>query len=489
MSLNRKQKEIKLAMLEEKSCRLASKDVLSFTKKTFDIFKSSQFHDTYYKLLDLFSKGIIKKLMITIPPQHGKSEGSTKRLPSCMLGNNPDLKIAIASYNTPFARKFNRSIQRIIDTKTYARIFPNTKINGKAVVTVQSWLRNADEFEIVEKRGNLKAIGRGGSLTGNPVDILLIDDLYKDFEEGNSPVVLDSVWNWYTTVADTRLHNDSQQIIVFTRWNENDLVGKIEEKEDVITLDCFLDHYDPNTWYKINFEAIKDSPPTELDPRKMGEPLWPARHSLQKLEASKKLEPDNFQCLYQGNPQPKEGYLYKSFRNYDYIPESVRRRESYTDTADTGKDYLCSIIYSYDPSSRNDIYVEDVYYTPEAMEITEPETAKRLESKKTQKAYIESNNGGRGFGRNVKKLCKRAMEIDSFHQSGNKESRIYSNSASVQQCLIFPKDWSSRWPDFYIAMTRYKKMFKANKFDDGPDCCTGIIEKVIDRKSSILDAL
>ena len=127
-------------------------------------------------------------------------------------------------------------------------------------------MRNSDEFEIVNHKGSLKAVGRGGALTGNPVDVLIIDDLYKDYEEGNSPIVLESAWNWYTSVADSRLHNDSQQLIVFTRWNEKDLVGRLEEKENVIELDCLLDEYDPEAWYKINFEALKESESTSWTP-------------------------------------------------------------------------------------------------------------------------------------------------------------------------------------------------------------------------------
>ena len=485
-SMNREEKIKLIQLKKEKRKRRARNNLLAFAMYTYPKFQATWFHKKYYNILDLFAKGVIKKLIITIPPQHGKSLGSTINLPAFLLGLNPDLKIAITSYNTVFARKFNRSIQRLIDSEEYRELFPETQINSKNVVTNNNYLRNADEFEIVDREGGVKGVGRGGALTGNPVDILINDDIYKDYEEGNSPIILDSAWNFYTTVADTRLHNDSQQLIVFTRWNQGDLVGRIEDKETVVTLDKELEEYDDKVWYKINFEAIKISEKTDLDPRDIDDPLWPERHSLEKLKRSQSLDPENFNSLYQGNPQPREGLLYSGFVTYDTLPELIVI-DNYTDVADTGKDYLCSGVYGID--DENKIYLLDVLYTPEAQEKTEPWTAALLERNNVVTAHIESNNGGRGFARNVEKLINSPITIDSFHQSGNKESRIYTNSAAVQQRVHMPSDWSVRWPDFYMAVTTYRKNFKANKFDDAPDMLSGIIEKVDNDGLSILDAL
>jgi len=152
--------------------------------------------------------------MVFMPPQHGKSEGSTRRLPAFILGNSPDTKVAVISYNAPKARKFNREIQRIIDTDEYRDIFPGVRLNVSNVVTVgSSWLRNADECEIVGFRGGFKTVGVGGALTGDPVDVLIMDDIYKDAKSAWSPVVRESISDWYDTVAETRLHNDSKQLI------------------------------------------------------------------------------------------------------------------------------------------------------------------------------------------------------------------------------------------------------------------------------------
>ena len=203
------------ALTHDKGVVDSRKNLLHFTKNTLEGFDIQPYHKAYYTLLDSFAKGHIKRLIVTMPPQHGKSEGSTRRLPAQILGLFPDKKVAVASYNTTFASKFNRDIQRIIDTKLYNEIFPDTTLNKSNVVTVSSnYLRNSLEFEIVNRKGGLKSVGRGGALTGNKVDVMIMDDLYKDYMEANSPIIRDSVWDWYTTVVDSRLHNNSQQLIL-----------------------------------------------------------------------------------------------------------------------------------------------------------------------------------------------------------------------------------------------------------------------------------
>ena len=437
------------------------------------------FHGVYYEVLNRFANGDIKKLMVTISPQHGKSSASTELLPSFMLGINPDLNIAIASYSATFAKKFNRKIQRIIDDKDYHNVFSETSLANNTFSDFNSkgYLRTAEEFEIVNASGSLKAVGRGGALTGSPVDVMILDDLYKDYEEANSPIIRQAVIDWYTTVIKTRLHNDSQELIVFTRWHEEDLIGWLEEKEEVITLDSFedLDNIPKGAWVKINFEAIKETAPTKIDPRGIGQALWPEKHDVEKLLKTRSLDVENFNCLYQGNPISKEGLMYSDFKTYSMLPE-IREIKNYTDTADTGKDFLCSINYAMPLDwGDNNIYILDVIYTQEPMEKTEPMVINMLNKWRVSESDIESNNGGRGFARTVEKSVNTV--INSFPQRSNKESRIYTRRAQVNRDIVFPKDWATRWPEFYSAITRFKKKFKANKHDDCADTLTGIVEK------------
>lgn len=434
-------------------------------------------HITYYTILEAFALGMVKRLIVTMPPQHGKSEGSTRLLSAFLLGKNPNLRIAIASYADSFAKKFNRDVQRVIDCEAYRAIFPDTKL-GDGVSREAT--RTASEFEIVGKTGSLKVVGRGGGLTGNPVDVMILDDLYKDAMEGNSPTIREAVYEWYSSVVRTRLHNNSQELIVFTRWHEDDLIGTLEKNERVIEIKSFDDirnlpqGYD--VWAKVNFDAIKESDPTDLDPRQQGQPLWAERHSLESLLAKRKLDPHTFECLYQGRPASREGLLYSSFQTYEALPTSdnIRKRGAYIDTADTGEDYLCAISYVVDKVG--DVFVTDVVYTQEAMELTEGACASMLIRNDCKFANIESNNGGRGFARAVQRLAP-SIRVEWFHQSGNKEARIITNAPSVMQRVHFPADWSIRWQTFHQHIVTFKRIFRANQHDDCADALTGIIEK------------
>lgn len=456
----------------------ARRSLKYFVEKTEPNYEFTQFHLNYLEIVNRFAHGKIKKLIVTVPPQHGKSLISTINLPSYIFGINPNAKIAIASYSSTFASKFNRLIQRKIDEKNYSEIFPSTKLSGTNVVTVaDNYLRNSEEFEIVNHTGSLKAVGRGGSLTGNPVDIMIMDDLYKDYAEGNSPTIRESVWDWYLSVVLTRLHNDSQQLIVFTRWHEDDLIGRLEKREVVITIDKFeqLENIPKNAWVKINFEAIKRTEKTEIDCRDYEGPLFESKHSYEKLIEQEKLNKHGFACLYQGNPTSAAGLLYSTFKTYSEKKYIKKISKNYTDTADSGDNMLCSICY--DVGTDGNIYVTDVIYTDEGMEKTENYVSAMLTRNDTNVSDIESNNGGKSFARAVDLKTESKIIVRHFHQSNNKESRIISNQPAVNHLIHMPEDWHIRWSLFYEHLTSFKKLFTANKFDDSADAITGVIEK------------
>ncbi len=448
-----------------------------FATKVYPSFRRTPFHEAYYRILDRFARGDIRKLMVSVPPQHGKSLGSSVLMPAYMLGLNPNLKVAISSYNQALASRFNRRIQRIIDLDAYSDIFPETKI--KPLSSRSEYVRTSTQADIVGHRGEILAVGREGPLTGNEVDIFILDDLYKDAMEANSPIVRENCWEWYTSVVRTRLHNSSQELIVFTRWHEEDLMGKLLEKEKSVRLSQWkqIDNLDPSNWLVVNFEALKESPPTEIDPRKEGEALWPQRHSVELLREKRSLDPHWFDCMFQGRPSLRDGMLYGDrFATYTAMPCETVRKGNYTDTADMGDDYLCSVCY--DTGIDGFIYITDVVYSREPMEVTETLVADMLERNLTRIAFIESNNGGRGFARAVGALCS-MTRIEWFHQSGNKEARILSNSSTVLQKIRMPADWAQRWPEFYGHLVIYRRMFRMNRWHDAADVLTGIIEREI----------
>ena len=466
----------------EAQCELARRYLFDFAALVLSGFEPTPFHCTYYRILDAFARGKIRRLIVSVPPQHGKSLGSSEMLPSYLLGLDPDLKVAIGSYAFGLARKFNQRIQRHMSGREYQMIFPGTKLKGMRDTDADGYGRTTEEFDVVGHSGGLKVVGRGGSLTGNRVDVMILDDLYKDAAEANSPVIRDTVTEWYNSVVKTRLHNTSRELIVFTRWHEEDLIGYLERSEQVVDLHSWdqIDNIPSGAWLKVNFEAIKESEPTEIDPRQLGEALWPDRHGLEKLLADKQRDPITFSALYQGRPASKEGLLYSAFKTYTELPgDGLVKVGNYTDTADAGTDKLCSICYEvYKDGNSKRIYVTDVLYTAEGMEVTEPAMAMMLKRNGVRVSHIESNNGGRGFARAVQRQVSN-IKIDGFTQSGNKESRILTNSATVTESILMPADWSTRWPEFAADVRWFKRLFRANTHDDAPDVLTGIVEKEI----------
>lgn len=323
MNATRRQLIEQIQAANELLIRRARINFKTFVRYSQDDYDMQWFHSYICERLQLFVEGKVKKIMILMPPQHGKSQIASRLLPAFMLGLNPDLRIAITSYSDSIASGFNRAVQRYIDTEAYGRLFPKTKLNGSKIfrTNFDNVIRTDHKFEIVEAKGSLKAVGRGGSLTSEPVDIGIIDDLFKDRAEAKSMTVSQSAWEWYVDVFKTRLHNDSQQLIMNTRWAHNDLVGRLIDEE-------------PGQWEIIKFPAIRTADVVEYDPRKEGDVLWHSRHNLESILSQKKLSQATFNSLYQQDPKPNTEILI--FPDWVCIP-SFDHTESINWGLDFGK--------------------------------------------------------------------------------------------------------------------------------------------------------
>ena len=200
--------------------------------------------------------------------------------------------------------------------------------------------------------------GNGGSLTGTSVDIGIIDDPLKDRQEAQSSVVKEQLWNWYTDVFETRLHNGSAQVLIQTRWYDDDLAGRLLERDD--------------DWTIIEFPAIREKAENSYDLRKDGEALWPEKHALEKLLRVKKNEPFTFESLYQQNPKPSvESLIYHDWQPCEFFPKDV-------DVLFSGLDFG----FSNDPTALiriaklgNKLYLDEVIYQTG---LTNSDLAKRI---------------------------------------------------------------------------------------------------------------
>lgn len=364
------------------------------------------------------------------------------------------------SYNetlsTTFSRQVRGAIQEIKadeDRIVYNDIFPSTKIKyGDGAVNLWSLEGNNNK--------NYLATSPTGTATGFGADILFIDDILKNAEEANNANVLEKQYDWFCNTMLSRLQGKRKVIIIMTRWATNDLAGRA------------IRHF-KEIGQEVELLSMK-----AFDGSKM---LCNDVLNLEQYETlTKTLGEDIASANYNQEPIDLKGVLYSNLKTYDSIEDiKIKSINNYTDTADTGKDYLCSITYAVD--KEKNAYILDVIYTQAPMEITEPLLAKALLEYNVNYADIESNNGGRGFARNVQRITKtlgnRHTIIRPFTQTKNKESRILTGSTGVMNSIYFPKDWKYRYPDFYRDVTTYQRVGK-NKHDDSVDCLTGVYEKM-----------
>ena len=405
-------------------------------------------------------------LIINAPPRHGKSR-TIGCLVEWVLGKDKQKKIMTGSYNETLSTTFSKGVRdTIMEIKAdkykavYSDIFPKTKVKkGDAAMNLWS---------LQGGYNNYLATSPTGTATGFGADLMIIDDLIKNKYEANNANIKDGQWNWFTGTMLSRLEEGGKIIIVMTRWATDDLAGRI------------IEHAAEYGWTvcHINFKALQDD----------GTMLCPDILSRTSYESKRKaMGAEVADANYQQNPIDIKGRLYSSFKTYTDVPRDENGHpffiaiKSYTDTADTGSDNLSHIVYGVSPA--HDAYVLDVIHTKDPMEITEPKVARSIHENGVTWADVESNNGGRGFARNVKQILtgrygnNRAV-VHWFYQSQNKRARILSNATTVMEHVYFPADWMYRWPEYYDDMTRYQRDGK-NAHDDAEDATTGVVEKML----------
>jgi predicted phage terminase large subunit-like protein len=245
-----------------------------------------------------------KLLLVSMPPRHGKTMLASKHLPPWYLGKFPDNRVILASYSQDLSNSNSDTAKN------------NFEKWGPFLFNVEpsKTMFKKTEWE-TEYGGGTLSTGVGGGATGFGADLFVIDDYIKDYEEAESPRMRQRVWDWWTSVALTRLHPGAVIIIIATRWHDDDLIGRLKKqmKEDPEEF--------PFECEEINFPAIatKDNPDTILN-REEGEALWPSRFSAKRLANVKKAVGGYiWNALFQGNPTPRGGTLFKrdNFRYYE----------------------------------------------------------------------------------------------------------------------------------------------------------------------------
>lgn len=284
----------------------ARRHIADFCLFTDDRYQMNWHHRLLCEYLDAFQRKECKRLMVFMPPRHGKSELVSRKLPAFIFGHNPDATIIATSYSADLAQRMNRDTQRIMDSDRYAELFPDTKLYGKST-SGEKALRNSDYFEIVGHRGSYRGAGTGGGITGMGGDYIIIDDPVKNREEANSAAYREKLWEWYTSTLYTRQEEDGCILVTLTRWHEDDLAGRL--------IDLAKKDPDADQWEIISLPATAE-PESEFhhprDLRQEGEALWDTKYPVTKLaQIRATVGVYDWSALFQQRPQPQGGTIFK----------------------------------------------------------------------------------------------------------------------------------------------------------------------------------
>lgn len=401
-------------------------------------------------------------LIVNEPPRHGKSR-TASMFAQWVFGQDQQEKVMTGSYNETLSTTFSKAVRNGIGTVkadpeviVYSDIFPQVRIQrGDGAMNLWSLEGGYNSY---------LATSPTGTATGFGASILIIDDLIKNAEEASNESVLEKHWDWFTNTMLSRLEEGGKILIIMTRWATGDLAGRA------------LEHFaaEKKRVRHLTMKALQD------DGTMLCEEILSRESYDMKVRA---MGEDIASANYQQIPIDIKGKLYSSFKTYERLPMNEHGEllftgiYAYCDSADEGDDYLCNIIWG---DYGKEAYVLDVIYTKQPMELTEPAVAQALFAFKVNKARIESNNGGRAFARNIKRILEMELksnrtDVSWFHQSKNKVARIVSNATWVMQHVYFPVNWRDKWPEYHKAMTSYQREGK-NAHDDAPDGTTGMAE-------------
>lgn len=437
--------------------RKARQSIQVFTEYTNPAYVAAEHHKRICEALEAVERGDIPRLMIFMPPRHGKSELASRRFPAWYLGRNPNHQVIAASYNSDLADDFGREVRNIVASREYRALFPEVflRLDSHAA---DRWHTNSG--------GVYVAAGVGTATTGRGANVLLIDDPFKDRKEADSETRRKDVWDWYTDVAYTRLMpadgTPGRIVLIQTRWHEDDLAGRLLEQQKS----------GGDQWHILDMPAIDDK----------GCALWPDWFDIERLSQIRRvLGERSWSALYQQKPTPDEGDIFKRewLRWYEEAPKHLRiyGASDYAVTEDGG-DYTVHLIAGVDPSG--DIYLLDLWRRQTASDVW-VETFLDLVERWRPVHWAEEN------GQIIRSLdpiiTKRQIERriwscvrEQFASAADKVQRCQSFRARMAMGKVYlPKnaDWVS---DYVSELMR----FNAGLHDDQVDA-SSLLGRLLDQ--------
>lgn len=451
-------------LLEAILDRQAQDDFLTFRRRINPKAKTGWFFFDITARLQQFYNDLISgkrpKLIIQAPPQHGKSEAVTDFV--CWIaGKNPDSRSIYASFSERLGVRANLKVQRTLSTPRYQRIFPNTTLNSKNITTVPGQsLRNKEILEYVGHSGYFRNTTVQGSITGEGLDLGLIDDPIKGREAANSATMRQKAWDWFTDDFFTRFSEDAGLLMILTRWHVDDPAGRmIEAFGDKITV--------------VKYEAIATS---DEEHRNEGDPLFPELKSLDFLMERKNAMPrGNFEALYQQSPIVQDGEIlrFEWFKWWEVLPKFTETA-IFVDTAQKKGERNDFTVAQLWGAHDGNVYLLDMIRikenAPEAQRMIETFYFKHEAREDFKKMFIEDKSSGSSM---LQVFASKRMKVEAIQRNVDKEQRANIFGGYIEMGRVY---LNSQIPNI-TYLTDEAVSFPNGVHDDTIDPMLDAIEK------------
>lgn len=426
------------AALEEARSRL-----LAFTRRTFPGFQVSPHHELLAEYLEAVEAGAIRRLIVELPPRHGKSELVSIRFPAWLLGRRPERQVIVASYAADLALTFSRQARNLLDAPQWP--FPDVRLAPDASAT-RHWL--------TDRNGGYLAAGVGGPITGHGAHAFVIDDPVKNAEEAASEIMRERVWSWYISTARTRLQPDAVIVLCLTRWHEDDLAGRLIERQE----------QGGEYWEVLKLPALAE----EGDPlgRAIGDPLWPEWFGRAALDATRQTVGSRvWSALYQQHPTPDAGGTFKRqwfTRRYRTLPRLKKTIQAVDSAFKTGVANDYSVIATWGTDGV-DFYLIDLWR--DRVEFPELKRAIRDQHAKHRPSAVLLEDAASGQSAIQELRRETSLPIVPVKAVGSKESRAEAVSPLAEAGKVLLPEYAA-WVDAWIEE---QVTFPTGRFDDQVD--------------------
>lgn len=474
----------------------ATSSVMAFTLYTNPVYETGWFNELICleldKFLDDVEKGLMPRLMIFAPPRSGKSELASRRFPAYSLGKHPDWNVIACSYSSDLANRMSRDTQRIVDSEKYKEVFPNTVLSGTNIRTVAGGaIRTAELWETVSPDGRLhggayRAAGVNGGITGQGMNIGIIDDPAKDYKTASSPVYQASVMDWYDTTFFTRADPKLNGIIIIlTRWHQNDLAGqllkKAEEGGEQWRVVSFPMEAEKEEFHELNGKRYAL--------RKPGEILFPERMPQKFVDLCKQRGSLVWNALYQQRPSAKGGSLIKSdwFKEYSVLPK-MKWRAVYADTAQKIKETNdFSVFEHWGLGVDGHPYLIDVLRGKwEADDLKKRAIAfwskcKAMDNGPLVRMNVEDKSSGTGLIQQIQREGK--IPVKGIQRSSDKYTRFLDVQGYIESGYVYIPDEATWLNDFLVECEGITAEFKTH--DDQIDPMIDALNEMMNKPSGL----